>query len=775
MKRNFSIALLALLIAIGGAVPPAAAQVGILRSQVNPTLDAIQRQIRQAVRPHLTVKNPAGALQSISLSQDGKLLALLSADNSIRIFDLQTGLLRIRIAGTGARYRSLAISADDRLIISGGEDGTVAVWDAATGNAVRGMQGHAGAVNAIAVAGDGSFAATAGADGTVRLWNLSTGQSLNVLTGHAAPVLSVAVNRDGSRVLSGGADGRAMLWDTRNPSSVATLGGHNGGVVATGFDASGRGITADAGGYVRLWAPNGGSAAQTFRGMPGAAGASVTGDGRYLAIGDTEGRARIDEVENGQLVKEFAGPSGSSRYVVVDIEHRRVITGGADGMVRIWNLDSGTDIAQIVATLNGWAVVDGQGRFDGSQQGVNDVQWSANQADLPIDNFSQNYYEPGLLAKTFSSQPVFASEPQTAVANGIFLPPQTTLAAAPGAYQAGQSIDIQITATDRQGGIGAVRLYQNGKQVPREAVQSETNAVQNGAAVRNSTYRIQIVAGPNHLEALATSDQNVDGLPATLDIAGNGTQPLPTLHLVTIGINKYKDDRLDLDYGSPDAKAILSALNRTASVFDKVVEYRLIDDAATRKNILDLLTALRGSRPDDELIIYYAGHGQVYGKEWYLIPSDVKTATTDDQMASSISATELREAIDHISAERILLFIDACKSGSSVQTLASALDRKVLREVARDAGVAILAATRGDQLAAELPALGHGAFTYVLLQGIAGQADRDPADGRITADKLLRYSLERLPTLTEQYGILPQVPVAYRRGSDFVVTTRLGG
>lgn len=763
-------------IGVASIAMPAAAQVGILRSQINPTLNAIQNQIRQAIRPQLVVKNPAGALQSITLSRDGRLLAILSADNSIRVFDLQTGLQRVRLSGAASRFRSIATTTDNRFILTGSDDGTVAVWDAATGAQTRSMQGHVGAVNAIAVASDNSFAATGGADGTVRLWTFPAGQPSTVFTGNAGPVGAVAVSADNTRILSGGSDGRALLWNARNPNDVVTLAGHNGAVVAAGFDGNGQSVTADEGGFVRVWAQNGTSNARVFRSMPAAAGAMVSGDGRYLAVGDSQGRARIDEIENGQLVKEFAGPSGSSRYVVVDIQHRRVITGGADGRVRVWNLDNGANIAEIVATLNGWAVLDGQGRFDGSQQGVSDVEWAANQTELPIDNFSQDYYEPGLLAKSFSSQPAFVSAPATAVADGVYLPPATTMTAPPGPYQAGQPLDLTINATDRQGGIGEVRLYQNGKLVSRDALQSENNGTSNGATVRTSIYRVQIAVGPNHFEALATNDQRVDGPPAALDVAVAGTPPLPTLHLVTIGINKYKDKRLDLDYGSVDARAMFTALNRTASVFDKVIEYRLQDEAATRQNILDLLATLRASRPSDELVIYYAGHGEVYGKEWYLIPSDVKTATAADQMASSISATELRDAISHIGAERILLFIDACKSGGSIETLASALDRKVLREVARDSGVAILAATRSDQLAVELPALGHGAFTYVLLQGIAGQADRDPADGHITAEKLLRYSVEKLPTLTEQYGILPQVPVAYRRGSDFVVTTtRLGG
>ncbi len=404
------------------------------------------------------------------------------------------------------------------------------------------------------------------------------------------------------------------------------------------------------------------------------------------------------------------------------------------------------------------------------------MAWIANQAALPIDNFSQRYYEPGLLAKDFAERPAFASQPTAAVSDGIFLPPQTTITVAPGGpYQLGQAIDVTVNAEDRGGNIGTIRLFHNGKLVPGDfaTLHDETR---NNVKVRQAVYRVQLTAGSNIFEALAVSDQGIDGVPVSATVTAPGTRALPTLHIVTIGINKYKDARLDLNYGVPDALAVLKAFNvSTASVFAKIVEYRLTDDAASRQNILDLMKGLRGVRADDEVVIFYAGHGEIFNNQWYLIPYDVNLASDADAERSSISASELRDAIVHIGAERIMIFVDACKSGGSIETLASALDRKVLREVAREAGVAILAATRRDQLAAELPSLGHGAFTYVVLEGLAGRADRDPADGQITVSKILRYSIETLPAMTEKLGSLPQVPVAYQRGTDFVVKAGLGG
>jgi WD40 repeat protein len=742
----------------------------ILRSQTGRTLDAIQNQIRQAVRPHLAVKNAAGAVRSLALSPDGKLLAVVLQSNTIRLFDLQGGVERSSLPGGSARLRIVAISPDDRFVAAGSEDGAVALWDGATGTPLRRMAGAAGAVGALAFSGDGATLAAGGADGAVRLWSVATGRPAGVLQGHSA-VVALAWSADGSRLLSGAADGSAILWNRAAARPLATLAGHEGAVVAVGFDAQGRAVTTDRAGQVRVWSADGGAAQRSFRGLGNAAGAAITPDGQYVVLGDAAGHANLEDLASGKQVKEFTGPPGSADYIIVDVKRHRLIAGGADGMVRIWNLSDGTNLAQLVATLNGWAVLDGKGRFDGSQQGVTDVEWVANQSELPIDNFSHTHYEPGLLAKSFTDRPTYVSDTGPVVPDGIYLPPQTTIALAAGPYQPGQTIEVTVTAEDRQGGIADLRLFQNGKLVPHDAVTAERDEAHGRNKAHVAVYRVALAAGANRFEALAASEQHIDGVAARAEANAGGTAPPPTVDIVTIGINAYKDRRLDLDYGTPDARAILAALSK----YGRVVNYSVLDEAATRDNILGVLNGLRGARPDDEVVIYYAGHGEIFGKEWYLIPSDAKTGSEQDLMRSSISASELRDAIVHIGAERILVFIDACKSGGSLETLASALDRKVLRDVARDAGVAILAATRPDQLAAEMPSLGHGAFTYVVLQGLAGKADRDPTDGRITVSKILRYSLESLPEITEQMAGKPQVPVAYRRGVDFIVKSDTRG
>jgi hypothetical protein len=753
---------------LNGSVP-AAAQ-GLLRSQTNRVQNAIQNQVRQAVKPVLSVRNAAGEVEGLSLSPDGRYLAIVLHDNTARVWDLRSGLEQLHLASPSGRFRAARISADDRIAVTGADDGMIGIWDIATGTLARRLTGHQGAITALALAPNGAVLVTGGADGTVRVWDTTAGTPLGVLRGHSGDVGAIALSGDGAEVLSGGIDGKIVLWNRATAASLASFDGRGGRIVSVGFDAGGRIVGGTVDGVIHVWERNGGQPARTFRAASGTTSAQVSSDGKVVAVSGADAKVNLIDLDSGGLIRAFAGPAGSSNYVLVDVNQRRIMTGGGDGQVRVWNLGDGTNLAQIISTLNGWAVVDRQGRFDGSQQGVDDVQWVANQTALPIDHFSAQYYEPGLLAKHMNDQPTFVAAAAAAVQDGIFLPPQATVTATPGPYASGGSVEVTVTAEDRGGGIGAVKLFQNGKLLPREAVVREEDQQRGTVAAHIAVFRTTLVAAANHFEGLGVSQAQVDGVPAPLDIAASGAAQLPDLYVVTIGINKYRVKELELDYGAPDALAVLQRLSQaTAGVFGRIVGYKILDEAATRAGVLAVLDGLRRTQPNDVVAIYLAGHGEIIDKNWYFLPADASIANPEALVKSSISGDQLRDALSRMGAQRILLLIDACKSGGSIDAFSGAPDRKILREVGREAGVAILAASRKDQLAAELPALGHGAFTYILLAGLAGGADRDPADGTVTAAKLLGWASKALPSFTQRQANYLQVPVAYTRGADILL------
>jgi hypothetical protein len=612
-------------------------------------------------------------------------------------------------------------------------------------------------VTAIDISRDGSGVVSAGVDGTIRLWDLRSGREVTSV--RAQPDIdTVAVGADGRRVVAGAARGGVLLWNSATNAPPVRLNSPSPGIVAVGFGEAGRIVAMGSDGTIHTWDPNVTTApSRSFRAASQARSAELSDDGRAAAVSDSDAHTAVVDLETGRVLREFASNPGSSRFVLVDLAQRRLITGGGDGIVRILNLNSGTTLAQIISTVNGWAALDAQGRFDGTPTGVQDVQWLAAQLSLPVDNFSEAYFEPGLVAKYMRDQPSFVAPAPTAVEAGIYLPPRVTISAPAGSYAPGAQVDVTVTAQDQGGGIGTIRLFHNGKLVPSDR---QTGERREGSSVTR-TYRLALVGGGNRLTAVAANQQQIDGEAARAEVAAAGRPALPNLDIVSIGINRYRDARFDLDYGTPDALAILNRFDQSSSgVFGRAVALQLTDEAATRAKIIEVFTGLQRFAPEDVLVVYLAGHGEIIGNEWYLLPQDV-VFTRDGIAQTGISATMLRDMLARVGPQRILVMIDSCKAGGAADALATSMDRRVLRSIGRDTGVAILAAARRDQNATEIPRLGHGAFTYVVLEGLGG--------GRVTADGLLSYSTSRLPSLTKSLADYMQIPVAYTRGDDFQI------
>ena len=743
-------------ILLSAGTPVAFGQSGLMRSQTGTITGAIQNQIRQAVRPRLIIRSSLGPVTSLALSPGGRLLAIVYNSNSVRIWDLQNGIEQARYSSSDP-VRVIRASADSQRVVLGTAGGNLVLLSATNGDPVVNLKAHQGAVSAIGISPDGAVLASSGADGTIRLWDVRSRREMASVRAQPA-IDAVAVAPDDRRVVAGAAAGGMLLWNSATSTPPTTLNSPSPGIIAVGFGEAGGIVAMGSDGAIHSWDPNVTTApSRSFRATGQARSAELSDDGRIAAVSDSDAHTAVVDLETGRVLREFASNLGSSRFVMADIAQGRLITGGSDGIVRILSLNSGTTLAQIISTVNGWAALDAQGRFDGTPGGVQDVQWLAAQLSLPVDNFSDAYFEPGLVAKYMRDQPTFVAPAPTAVEAGIYLPPRVAILAPSGSYAPGAQIDVTVTAEDQGGGVGAVRLFHNGKLVPFEHQTGERRA---GASVIH-TYRLTLVGGRNHFTAVGANQQQIDGEAARAEVAVAGQSTLPNLDIVSIGINRYRDARFDLDYGTPDALAILNRLEQSSSgVFNRAVALQLTDDTATRAKIIEVFTGLQRFAPEDVLVVYLAGHGEIIGNEWYLLPQDVVFSQAGITQ-TGISATMLRGMLARVGPQRILVLIDSCKAGGAADVLATSMDRRVLRSIGRDTGVAILAAARRDQNATEIPRLGHGAFTYVVLEGLGG--------GRVTADGLLAYSTSRLPGLTKSLADYMQIPVAYARGDDFQI------
>ncbi|HTO12420.1 MAG TPA: caspase family protein [Candidatus Binatia bacterium] len=242
---------------------------------------------------------------------------------------------------------------------------------------------------------------------------------------------------------------------------------------------------------------------------------------------------------------------------------------------------------------------------------------------------------------------------------------------------------------------------------------------------------------------------------------------------VVIGIGHYENPSIPrLKYTVSDAEAVYETLIGPGG-FKKDNVLLLTDRTDRKPTLRNVKWALgtflgRSAQKDDTVLIFYAGHGapevdtrglERDGLAKYLIPSD---ADIDDLYSTALPMDELQTIFGRIEAERVVAFLDACYSGSvsgpglgrtfaAKKTRAGAVDDLFLERLTRSKGRAIVTASRTSEVSIELPELGHGIFTYHLVQGLKGAADGN-RDGIVSLQELYEYVEQQVTTKSRSVG-----------------------
>ncbi len=202
----------------------------------------------------LILRGHGGTVGLVRFSPDGRRILSSGWDNTIRVWDAETGEAVLTLSGQDRGPLPFAFTPDGRRIVTGSSDGSLQIRDAAGGEPVLTLRGHKACVESVAISPDGQRIVSGSEDNTLKIWDAATGQEASTLSGHTARVLSVAFSPNGRRIVSASYDQTLRIWNVATGDAVLILRGHANRVNCVAFSPDGRRIASgDVDGALLVW------------------------------------------------------------------------------------------------------------------------------------------------------------------------------------------------------------------------------------------------------------------------------------------------------------------------------------------------------------------------------------------------------------------------------------------------------------------------------------------------------------------------------------------
>jgi hypothetical protein len=377
------------------------------------------------------------------------------------------------------------------------------------------------------------------------------------------------------------------------------------------------------------------------------------------------------------------------------------------------------------------------GYYDGTPEGATYVRWNfrGHRTQFDFAQFSARFRSPEIIRKILegkgTSAPGVKVEP----------PPNIELSVSDLDSDTGEALATIKASSQRP--LSSVQLYVDGTPADKIALSGRSDA---------TSHRLLVSGGSHWITAVASNDIGYTSAPASVLINRLGLTKRGRLLSVCVGINEYP---LEPDHSLHFAEQDATAMDRMLNVvrkrqYDAIEQVTLIGPRATRESIVRTISDL-GTKAGagDTFIIYISGHGtQGADGNFFFLSYDCSFASAQTRgLAWSSLAASLAT-----SKARILVLLDACRSGAAGAAFVpnDVYARQLVESGA--AGMVVLAASKGRQSSLESDAFGggHGAFNKALIDALSTDFDKVDANGNglLEIEELASYVRFQVSSLT---------------------------
>ncbi len=541
---------------------------------------------------------------------------------------------------------------------------------------------------------------------------------------------------------------------------------------------------------------------------------------KHIISGGAFGDLKIYN-QQGKVIANLVGHTGVIWGIALDGD--RLVSGSADQTIRIWDLSKlkmnnkkqkitlYPQLNLFISKTNDYIAWTNEGYFTASEEGMKYLYFHLNQGAnkeakvIPMKKLYDHFFRPDLIQlKLTGDEEVYQKATQGLDFKSALQNPPPTVSFKQTAKKTDkEKITLSFTIEDEDGGIGLIRVYQEGKliqtigdgTVNKQSANMDTlleqevldktvkvkqksyiaslsksiegklpiaetiAPVQPGTTTNKAgiyTIDLDLIAGNNEISIEAFNKTNtVTSYRETITINANIPKRKPKLYAIVAGVNEFESPNVhNLKYSKNDAKDIKEIVEHQINkLYEHVKVIYLEGQDLTNANILKASKEIaQKAKLEDTVIFYISTHGRAAGGKLYLVPYNNKNAK------SWIDFEQIFKSIQSIKALNQIFVIDTCESGKANDIVSSVYDSRA-SVLAKSSGVHMLLATTKGTFAFEHsdPSIHNGVFTYKILQALRNKTTDSNKDKIISILELSKKLKETTNNADYQYPVIRNV------------------
>lgn len=164
-----------------------------------------------------------GSVLDLAITYDNRCIIAASSSNNLYVWDANSGRVRHTLTGHIDKVCAVDVSRfSSRHVVSAAYDRTIKVWDLNKGYCNNTIIFPSNC-NALSFSMDGQTICSGHVDGNLRLWDIQTGKLLSEVAAHSLAITSISLSRNGNTILTSGRDNLHNLFDIRTLEVCGTL------------------------------------------------------------------------------------------------------------------------------------------------------------------------------------------------------------------------------------------------------------------------------------------------------------------------------------------------------------------------------------------------------------------------------------------------------------------------------------------------------------------------------------------------------------------------